>query len=140
MSELRPLAIHAYNQAFDEIEAWTNPAHALELAATSLNLWRKVGTSMNVAIGCWLYSRALVKAGASMLALEAIREALAATQEIENPEDWLIASCLEGYARALKAVGAPEFGAALDTALKAIDAIEDPADRDLISGQIADLL
>ena len=63
-----------------------------------------------------------------------------ATQEIENPEDWLIASCLEGYARALKAVGAPEFGAALDTALKAIDAIEDPADRELLAGQIADLL
>lgn len=140
MSEIRQLAANTYNLAFEEVEAWHNPARAVELAATSLNLWRKVGTAKNISIGCWLYSRALSKAGAAMLALEAIRESLQASQELEAPEDWLVASALEGYARALKCAGSPEFQGALDSALRAIDAIKDEADRQLIAGQIADLL
>lgn len=140
MSEIRQLATSTYNRAFQEVEAWSNPAHALELAATSLNLWRKVGTSKNVAIGCWLYSRALAKSGAGMLALAAIKDALQNLQDMDAPEDWLTASMLEGYARALKAAGSPEFQGGLQTALRAIDAIEDPADRELLAGQIADLL
>lgn len=140
MSEIRNLAVRTHNQAYEEVESGANPAHAVELAATALNLWRKVGDSKNLVIGCWLYSRALAKFGAPKLALAVTKESLEHIQAMDAPEDWLTASALEGYARALKAVGAPEAEVALQTALRAIDGIEDEADRKLIAGQIADLL
>ena len=56
-AEIRQLAASAYNEAFEAIEAadtTTEAIWALELAATSLNLWRRVGTEQNLAIGFWL--------------------------------------------------------------------------------------
>lgn len=141
-AETRKLAASTYNEAFEAVEAANSPADALwalELAATSLNLWRRIGTEQNLAIGLWLYSRALVRAGAADLAVVAAKASLAHTENIDAPADWLVASGLEGYARALIAAKSEHAAKALADALAAIEAIADAADRELIAGQAADL-
>ena len=140
MDEIRVMAAKAYNDAFEAVESEENAAWAVELAATSLNLWRRVGNEQNLAIGCWLYSRALAKAGAGALSLSAARNCLTHVDAIEDPEDWLKASALEGYARALLAATDERFEQALADAQAAIAAIADEGDRELIAGQLADLL
>lgn len=137
--EIRKLAATTYNQAFDAVEAGDNPVWALELAATSLNLWRQVGNDQNLAIGNWLYSRALVAASAPQAAVQAAKHSLAHTGAIDSPADWLVASGLEGYARALLAAGEQEANQVLESALAAIDAISDTEARQMIASQIADL-
>ncbi|MEN9715229.1 MAG: hypothetical protein RJA35_696 [Actinomycetota bacterium] len=140
MDDIRALAGKTYNEAFEAVESGENKAWAVELAATSLNLWRRVGTAKNLSIGCWLYSRALAKAGAGELALEVAKNMLHHLENVEAPEDWLKASALEGWARACFAAADERFEAALQDARTAIDAIVNPADRELIAGQLADLL
>ena len=142
-AEIRSLAASVYNEAFEAVESVGSPADALwavELAATSLNLWRRVGSEQNLAIGNWLYSRALVKAGAPDAALTAAKAAIHHTENIDSPSDWLLASCLEGYARALVATKSAAASDAIAKAKAAVDAISDAADRELIGGQLADLL
>lgn len=139
MDDIRSLAGKTYNEAFEAVEAGDNPVWAVELAAASLNLWRRVGTAQNLAIGCWLYSRALAKAGAGHLALDAAKNCLHHLENVEDPADWLTASALEGWARALMAANDERFEHALQEAKRAIAAISDPQARDLIQGQLADI-
>ena len=136
-ASIRRLAIDAYNQAFDLVVESDESAllQGLELAATSLNLWRQVGNDQNVSIGLWLYSRALVKSGAQALAIEAATEAVRLARI--DGTDWLIASGLEALARATK--GTSVFEANRTLAATAIEAITDPDERALIAGQFADL-
>jgi hypothetical protein len=137
MDELRKTAAGTYNRAFELIIEGDQPSllEGLELAATSLNLWRRVGRENNVAIGFWLYSRALHKAGMQNLAIEAAEESvrLARVSEI----DWLIASSLEGLTRASQ--NERNFISLRDETECAISAISDPQDRKLIESQFADL-
>ena len=137
--EIRRVASALYNQAFDTYEAGDDPLKATELAATSLNLWRQIGDDENLAIGSWLYSRTLLQGGAEKLGLMAMKNALSHLKAITDPADWLVASMLEGYARALNAAGVPEAVTAINQAAAAIDAIKDPEDRALIASQFADL-
>jgi hypothetical protein len=142
-AEIRQLAASTYNEAFEVVEAANTSSEAiwaLELAATSLNLWRRVGTEQNLAIGLWLYSRALVKAGAPSAAIQAAKSSLKHAENIENPADWLVASCLEGLARALVAAEHADADKALTAAKDAVAAIAAAEDRELIAGQLADLL
>jgi hypothetical protein len=60
-------------------------------------------------------------------------------KNIDDPEDWLVASMLEGYARALNEAGVPEAVTAIEQAAAAIDAIKDPEDKALTASQFADL-
>jgi hypothetical protein len=137
MDELRKTAADTYNRAFELIIEGdqTSLLEGLELAATSLNLWRRVGRENNVAIGLWLYSRALHKAGMQTLAIEAAEESvrLARVSEI----DWLIASSLEGLTRASQ--NERNFISLRDKTERAISAISDPQDRKLIESQFSDL-
>lgn len=137
--EIRKVAAALYNKAFDVYESGDDPLRAVELAATSLNLWRQIGNEQNLAIGCWLYSRTLLQGGAEKLALMAMKAALSHLKAIPDPADWLFASMLEGYARVLNAAGVPEAVAAIEQAAAAIDAIQDDQDRALIASQFADL-
>ena len=139
MDDIRSLAGKTYNEAFEAVEAGDNPVWAVELAAASLNLWRRVGTAQNLSIGCWLYSRALAKAGAGQLALDVAKNCLHHLENVEDPADWLTASALEGWARALMAANDERFEHALQEAKRAIAAIADPQARDLIQGQLADI-
>ena len=140
MDEIREMAKKAYNEAYEAVDSMENPSWAVELAATSLNLWRRVGTEQNLAIGCWLYSRALAKSGAGALALQVARNCLTHVDAIDEPADWLRASALEGYARALHAASDERFTAALAQAQEAIAELSSDSDRELIGGQLADLL
>ena len=140
MDEIRTLAAQTYNEAFEAVDSGENPAWGVELAATSLNLWRRVGTAQNLAIGCWLYSRALAKAGAGALSLEVAKNMLHQLDAVEEPADWLKASALEGYARALLAASDERFAQARTDAQAAVAAISDEKARALIGGQLADLL
>ncbi len=133
MSELKELAAKNYNEAY-ELVVEGSPADALlglELAASSLNLWRQVGTPKNEAIGLWLYSRALLNAGAKDLAVEAAAKCVEIAEILEI--DWMLASALEGLARA---TGSAESKARAAAAIAAISA---PRDRELIESQFADL-
>ena len=139
MDDIKTLAAKTYNEAFEAVEAGDNPVWAVELAAASLNLWRRVGNAQNLAIGCWLYSRALAKAGAGQLALAAAKNCLHHLENVDEPADWLQASALEGWARALAAANDERFSNALSEAEAAIAAIADSDARELISSQLADL-
>jgi len=140
MDEIRALAAKTYNEAFDAVDAGDNPEWAVELAATSLNLWRRVGTAQNLSIGCWLYSRALAQAGAGTLAVRVAQNCLHHLENVEQPADWLRASALEGWARALFVASDERFAAARNEAVAAVAAIAEVKARELIGGQLADLL
>ena len=142
-TEIRKLAASTYNEAFEAVAGANSASEAiwaLELAATSLNLWRRVGTERNLAIGLWLYSRALVKAGAPAAAVQAAKSSLKHTENVEDAPDWMIASGLEGYARALVAAKHEDAAKAIQAAKDAVAAISTTEDRELIAGQLADLL
>jgi len=61
MSEILDLAKSTYNRAYELVIVGKpeDLLEGLELAATSLHLWRSVGTEKNVEIGLWVYSSAL---------------------------------------------------------------------------------
>lgn len=138
--DIRAMAAASYDQAYEAVESQENPAWAVELAATSLNLWRRVGNEQNLSIGCWLYSRALSKAGAHQAAIAVANNMLSHLAAIDDPADWLVASAHEGWARALGGAMDERFESALKQALASIDAIKELADRQLIQSQISDLL
>lgn len=140
MDDIKRLAAETYNQAYDAVESGQDAAWAVELAATSLNLWRRVGNEQNLSIGCWLYSRALVLAGAHQAAIKAAKASLNHIENIDDPADWLVASGLEGFARALTAAAHADAAEALKAAKHAVERIADAEDRELIAGQLADLL
>jgi hypothetical protein len=137
MSDALALAKSTYNKAFElVVEGGVGERLlGLEMAATSLHLWRQVGTDKNVAIGLWLYSRALDNAGSTDLAIEAATESVRLARL--DATDWLVASGLEGLARATR--GTQQFEANRNLAAAAIEAIQDPDDRSLIASQFADL-
>ena len=138
--DIRTLAASTYNEAYEAVESQENSAWAVELAATSLNLWRRVGNEQNLSIGCWLYSRALSKAGAHQAAIAVANNMLNHLAAIDEPADWLVASAHEGWARALAGAADDRFEAALEQAQASITAIRVEADKLLIQSQIADLL
>ena len=137
MEQLRELAKGAYNRAFELVVEGTDSdiAEGLELAAGSLHLWRIIGNETNWSIGAWLYSRALLKAGLQQLAIAKAEESYQYAKVAGT--DWLIASALEGLARAQQ--GTTEFDGAKMLAELAIANIADPEDRALIESQFADL-
>lgn len=137
--DIKKLASETYNKAFEALEAGEDLVSAVELAATSLNMWRRVGNDRNLTIGYWLYARALAFGGAADLALAASRKSLEHLKNVDSPADWMVASALEGYARSAVAAGLPNAADAIKAAADAIARIEDPEDRELIAGQFADI-
>ena len=137
MSEILDLAKSTYNRAYElVIEGKPEDLlEGLELAATSLQLWRSVGTEKNVAIGLWLYSRALQKSGARELALEAASQCVEIAETLAI--DWMLASSLEALTRA--AQGTEQFEEIRNRALIAISNIKDDRDKTLIESQFQDL-
>jgi hypothetical protein len=130
-------AKRTYNLAWDLVMEGTEDQAllGLEVAAASLHLWRQVGTPQNVAIGLWMFSRALDRIGARESAAKAAKESLALAEELDV--DWLIASALEALTRASR--GTPEYTLYFSRGVAAIEAISDADERKLISDQFADL-
>jgi hypothetical protein len=137
---IRAEAINSYNAAFDVVEAGHDFLKAIELSAASLHLWRQVGNDQNIAIGYWLYSRALAGAGSGALSVEAANKSLEHLSKIDSPADWLIASLNEGIARAYVAAGDSRADEAIAKTAELVESIEDPGDRELIQGQFKSLL
>lgn len=135
--EIRALAVSVYNAAFEAVDSGENSLLALELAAASLHLWRKVGNDQNLTIGYWLYSRALVGAGNYLLAIEAAEKSLEHLSKIENPADWLMASAHEGLARALVAADDHRADEVIEKARQLVANIADSDDRELIQAQFS---
>ena len=139
--QLRERAAACYNAAFDAMERGDSLL-ALELAAASLNLWREAGNDKNISISLWLYSRTLLGVHAESAALEAINLAGQHLTSIVDPEDWLVASLLEGRARAIGASTSAairaSYAAAYQSAAEAVSRIVADDDRELIAGQFAD--
>ena len=137
MSEILDLAKSTYNRAYELVIEGKQEdlLQGLELAATSLQLWRSVGTEKNVAIGLWLYSRALQKSGAKELALEAASQCVEIAETLAI--DWMLASSLEALARA--AQGTEQFEEIRNRAIIAISSIKDDKDKTLIESQFQDL-
>ena len=135
--EIRALAASTYNSAFEAVEAGNETLLALELAAASLQLWRKVGNDQNLAIGYWLYSRALIGAQSLHLAIDAAEKSLHHLSLIETPADWLVASVNEGWARALHSAGDARSADAIAKTEQMIANIVDIEDRELIQAQFS---
>ena len=83
--DIKKLASETYNKAFEVLEAGEDLVSAVELAATSLNMWRRVGNDRNLTIGYWLYARALAFGGAADLALAASRKSLDHLKNVDSP-------------------------------------------------------
>lgn len=136
---IRAEAIKSYNAAVDAVEAGTDSLKAIELAASSLYLWSKVGNDQNLAIGYWLYSRALAVAGVGALAIEAADKSLEHVAKIESPADWLIASVHEGLARAYLSANDSRAATAIKETERLIAQISDDNDRGLIHAQFSSM-
>ena len=134
---LRKVAVDCYNRGFElVIEGDEATAESgLELAATSLHLWKIVGTPKNEAIGLWLFSRALEKVGAIESARAAAKRSIHIAKELDL--DWMIASGMEALTRASR--GTEDFETLRQQTIDAIESITDGEERKLISAQFDDL-
>jgi len=143
LEDVRVAAAAAYNQCWDALDAG-DLALAVELASTSLNLWRRVPTvtAKNLAVGHWMLARVLALAGAGKVSLVVAESSLEHLGKMADPPppDWLRASMLEGHARSLVAASDPRASAALALAKRAVESIADQQNRSLIAGQLDDLL
>jgi hypothetical protein len=107
-------------------------------AMASLYHWSVVGGAKEEAIGEWMVARVCVRLG---FAEEAIRHAARAAEVVSEHGlgDYLVASTLEGLARAHALAGQLETATMLkEAAVRALDVISNEQDRALIERQIAE--
>jgi hypothetical protein len=136
----RSLAAHAFNAAWDALEA-DEFISAVELARESLRLWREIGGHRELCVGEWMVGRTRAYAGDFAAARVAAGEA---EQELNalgaEAEDWLHASVAELHARAHSNEPASvNYHHFYETAQTLIAGIHDPEDRGLIEAQFSDL-
>jgi hypothetical protein len=137
----RDLAKSAFNRAWELIEKvprkpWED-RQMLVLAASSRFLFEDVGGEEPLMIGDWQIGHVLALLGDGDLSLRFAQAALERASD-NGWQDWRLASCVEGMARAHAARGdkvARDFYADRCQALLA--ALPDDEDRELITGQLA---
>jgi hypothetical protein len=137
----RDLAKEAFNRAWELIEkaprkAWED-REMLVLAAASRFLWEDQGDEEPLLIGDWQIAHVLCQLGDGDLALQFAQAALERASD-NGWQDWRLASCVEGMARAHAARGdkvARDFYAQRCQAL--IEALPVGEDRDLITSQLS---
>ena len=105
--------------------------------------WAKAGTTVNLGRGEWQIARVYSVLGrgepAAWHAGRALTYAQAAV-DADEAEDWDLATVYEGMARALAVAGDRAAATAWrDRARAALDTIADPADREVIEGDLATL-
>lgn len=109
----------------------------LVLAAASRFLWQEAGGDEQQMIGDWQVAHVLSLLGAGELALSFAEAALRRCQD-RGWQDWRLASCLEGVARAHAVRG--DKAARDDYAARCqaqLEGVPDKEDRDLIASQLA---
>jgi hypothetical protein len=142
-ADIRTLAAANYNECWRLLElperSEDDDVELLTSAFASRRLWREVGGTEQAIVAEWMVSRALSATGHGALAVTFARRAVSASQD-PSSADWLVASCVEGLARAQFAAGdVSEARASRARAAVLVAAIVDPEDRDIIAEQLAQL-
>jgi hypothetical protein len=137
----RDAAKEAFNHAWELIEkaprkAWED-REMLVLAAASRWLWEGVGGDEQLMIGDWQIAHVLSQLGEGELALRYAQAALERASD-NGWQDWRLASCVEGMARAHAARGdkvSRDFYA--DRCAALIQGMADDEERESIASQLA---
>lgn len=143
----RRLGVELFNHVWTLIEkADRTPAEIDEMihaAHASRYHWSKVATTVNLGRGEWQIARVYCVLGRGEPAVWHAGRALAYAQAAVaagEAEDWDLATAYECMARALAVAGERTAATAWrDRARAALDAIADPADREVIEGDLATL-
>lgn len=113
----------------------------LASAIASRPHWTDIGTDENYAAGDWLVAHVASHLGYSDVALDFAASAYETALAAEPPVPmWLIASVLEGLARAHACAGHDdERDRYAAEARRMLETVDDAEDHDLIAGQLASI-
>jgi hypothetical protein len=140
-AQQRALAVALFNRTWELIESSRDPAQDREMLATALASrlhWEGIGTDENLAAGDWLVAHVASVLGNAELSLDFANAAHERATSADGMPDWLVASTLEGLARAHATAGhAAERDAYVARATAALSIVDDEEDRDLIESQLA---
>jgi hypothetical protein len=136
----RRFAVELYNAAWELIDSpdrtEVQDDELLTLAFASRYHWGLVGTDEQFAVGDWFIGHAAAHVGLPEVALRFSTKALDRV-EANGFGGWLLASAFEGMARAHACAGdAAERGRFVALCREALDAIEDPEEREVIEEQL----
>jgi hypothetical protein len=138
----RALAVRLFNRTWELLDAKRDEAVDREVLATAMASrlhWQGVGTDDNLAVGDWLVAHVASRLGLADLALDfaAAAHERATTSSQEMPA-WLVASTLEGRARAHAVAGHQEERDAFAAdARRVLEAVDDDEDREIVESQLA---
>jgi hypothetical protein len=140
----RALAVGLFNHVWTLLETTDRTVEQddemVHAAHASRYHWGEVGEKVNVARGEWQCSRVYAVLGRAQPAVYHARRCVEFTESNPDREDWDLASACEAMARALAvagdSVGSAEWRA---RARAEMDRIADPADREIIEGDLATL-
>ena len=138
----RALAVRLFNRTWELLDTERDEAGDRDVLATAMASrlhWRGIGTDENLVAGDWLVSHVASRLGHADLALDF---AAAAHERVSTSSEplptWLVASTLEGLARAHAAAGHDEERDAYAAdARRVLEAVDDDEDRDIVESQLA---
>lgn len=137
----RALAVGLFNHVWELLSTPDRTpamdAQMVHAAHASRFHWSQVGGPEQMAVGDWQCSRVYAVLGRSEPALHHARASLAICEEA-GLGDWVLAAAYEALARA-SAVAGDDAGKAQSLAMarKAVAAIADPEDREVIEADLA---
>jgi hypothetical protein len=139
----RALAVRLFNRTWELLESdGRSPADDREMLASALASrlhWQGIGDDENYAAGDWLVAHVASHLGYADLALDfaAAAHERATTAQPEVPL-WLVASTLEGLARAHAVAGHDDERDRYAAEARAtLEKVDDAEDRELIASQLA---
>lgn len=137
----RTFAGAAFNRSWDLIDkadrSAEDEAELLAAVFASRYHWEPIGNDENKAVGDWQIAHAASHLGLEPIAMRFATSALERTQAAGR-DDWLLASCYEGVARAHAVAGnAEERDRYITLARWVLETVDDAEDRELIESQIS---
>lgn len=142
----RALAVEYHNRAWELIEEQqvsgiASGRDALTYAFASRLHWKGVGTTENLAIAEWMVAHVASRLGHADLALEFAAAAHETVTTAAEPlPAWLVASTLEGLARAHAVAGnAAERDRYAEECRRVLETEPDEEDREHIAAQLASI-
>ena len=139
----RAMAVRLFNRTWELLEDAdrdeAGDREALMTAMASRLHWAGIGTDENLAAGDWLVAHVASRLGHAALALDF---AAAAHERVSTSSEelpiWLVASTLEGLARAHAVAGHDEERDAFAAdARSVLEAVDDDEDREIVESQLA---
>jgi hypothetical protein len=141
----RRLAVALFNRSWELLEqADRSPADDRELLASAMASrlhWQGIGTEENYAAGDWLVAHVASRLGHAGLALDFATAAYETVAAADPPlEFWLLASAMEGLARAHDTAGHDAERDSWAAASREVLAVViDDEDRELIAAQLSSI-